>query len=79
MWVPWRKKRDVEWQLWKNENGFNDNNVTHAILMDIRAELKHLNATLDCRNFQQIPIILRGIRRKLPMPKSKKKRVDKKK
>jgi len=40
-----------------------------AILMDIRDELKRLNTLLNCPNFVEIPIILRGIRRKLPAQK----------
>ncbi len=43
--------------------------ITHvqsAILMDIRDELQHLNSILDCKNFREIPTVLRGIRRKLP-------------
>lgn len=37
-----------------------------ALLMDIRDELKSLNALLHCANFQQIPQVLRSIRRKIP-------------
>jgi hypothetical protein len=36
--------------------------VRAALLMDIRDELKRLNALLYCGNFQNIPSILRRIR-----------------
>ena len=34
-----------------------------ALLMDIRDELQHLNRTLDCPNFQNIPRTLTQIAR----------------
>jgi hypothetical protein len=34
-----------------------------AVLMDIRDELKHLNNTLDCKNFRDVPRKLELIRR----------------
>lgn len=34
-----------------------------AVLMDIRDELKRLNATLHCQNFLAIPWTLKGIER----------------
>lgn len=34
-----------------------------AVLMDIRRELRRLNAAISCQNFQAIPGHLRGIRR----------------
>ena len=37
--------------------------VNTAILMDIRDELKRLNAAIYCQNFIQIPRVLRDIRR----------------
>lgn len=40
-----------------------------AVLMDIRDELKTLNALLHCHNFTSIPTILRGIRTKIPAKK----------
>lgn len=44
-----------------------------ALLMDIRDELKALNALFRCHNFLQIPNVLRGIRAKLPTRRRKKK------
>lgn len=40
--------------------------IQTAVLMDIRDELHKLNGVFGCRNFQDIPNILRGIRRKVP-------------
>ena len=37
-----------------------------AVLMDLRDELKKLNAVLACPNFQEIPHTLKAIRAKLP-------------
>lgn len=42
-----------------------------AVLMDIRTELKQLNAVLSCSNFVRIPTTLRSIDRKLTKPKRK--------
>lgn len=44
-----------------------------AVLMDIRDELKDLNRILHCQNFLEIPHTLRGIRKKLPAPKPRRK------
>lgn len=41
------------------------------VLMDIRDELKKLNAVFGCQNFQAIPRKLDAIRRQLPTPKKK--------
>lgn len=35
--------------------------VNVALLMDIREELRRLNAVFACRNFQEVPTILRRI------------------
>ena len=58
------RHKDVSWDLpspkletWQQ--------VEAAVLMDIRDELKKLNALLHCANFVQIPATLRGIQRKL--------------
>jgi hypothetical protein len=59
--------RDWGWQLWQNDNGtFPNEQVVHALLMDIRAELKELNRTmrvLQCPNFLEIPRALKRIGR----------------
>lgn len=56
--AEWTTPDDLSWTL-----------VPIEILMDIRAELRMINATLRCPDFQGIPRTLRGIRRKLPMPR----------
>lgn len=43
-----------------------------AVLMDIRDELKKLNALLGCQNFIGIPTTLRSIRRAMPRRRVKK-------
>lgn len=43
-----------------------------TVLMDIRDELQKLNAVFSCHNFQQIPGVLRGIRRNTAKPKRRK-------
>lgn len=51
-----------------------------SLLMDLRdeaqainRELQSLNSLLQCPNFRGIPGILRGIRRKLPTPRKRRK------
>lgn len=48
-----------------------DQQVIMALLMDIREELRGLNDTLDCRNFRDIPVQLRGLRRDLRAARAK--------
>lgn len=50
-----------------------------AVMMDIRDELKKLNAVFSCHNCQNIPYTLKSILRKLPTPKPRRKRVKKQK
>ena len=45
-----------------------------AILMDIRDELKQLNALLGCSNFRAIPRVLRTIYRNTAKPRQKARR-----
>lgn len=59
---------DTDWDLKPNrvEGGtsyYSQEHVTQAILMDIRKELRRLNTLLGCRNFIDIPVTLRAIRR----------------
>lgn len=44
-----------------------------ALLMDIREELRALNALLSCPNFTSIPASLRAIRRNTAKPRPKRK------
>ena len=39
--------------------------INTGLLMDLRDELKQLNAVFDCTNFQSIPRELRAIKREL--------------
>lgn len=50
---------------------YSNSTIQLALLMDIRDELQQLNRLLGCDNFQAIPDILRGIRRKLPQKRRK--------
>lgn len=43
-----------------------------AVLMDIRAELRGINETLDCRNTRDIPVRLKAIDRRLKAMEPKK-------
>lgn len=68
-----RRHKDVQW-LVADENGVVYNGVnaaTLAVLMDLRDELKRLNAVLTCPNFIGIPAILRQIRTNTSLPKKK--------
>lgn len=40
-----------------------------AVLMDIRAELRRLNAIFHCQNFLEVPTILRDIRKQTKKPR----------
>jgi hypothetical protein len=63
------RHKDVDWTLPDKLATWDQ--VNTSILLDIRDELKSLNALLHCQNFQQIPQVLRGIRRKIPTPRRK--------
>lgn len=55
------RRKDVDWNL--GEGTATWDQVKVAVMMDIRDELKRLNTLLHCSNFQQIPRVLRSIRR----------------
>lgn len=56
--------RDTDWTIRQNDDGtFGSEQVNRAILLDIRAELKLLNAHFRCYNFVRIPMILDAIAR----------------
>ena len=69
------RHKDEHWNLpegtpnGKGGTSHSWNSIGVAVLMDIRDELKRLNATLDCRNFQQIPATLRKVARNTEKPK----------
>lgn len=64
------RHKDADWNLPEKLQAWDQ--VQVAVLMDIRDELKKMNGILNCTNFLDIPRILRGIRRKLPEPKRRK-------
>lgn len=48
--------KDMNWTFQKQlGGGYSDAHATMALLMDIRAELKQLNAVFACANFQAVP------------------------
>lgn len=68
--------KDREWNLPDpKENGiWTWQHIEIAVAMDIRDELKKLNALLSCHNFVAIPHTLKGIRAKLPTKRRKKRK-----
>jgi hypothetical protein len=52
--MPWesrQKNRDIDWQIYRNDdNTYPANSVDRAIMLDIREELKKLNAVMQCPN-----------------------------
>ena len=67
-----RARKNTEWQT--PATNLEWQHVQVELLMDLRDELQHLNRILDCRNFQEIPAVLRGISRKLPARKAAKRK-----
>lgn len=68
------RRKDVEWSItdaagmvptWER--------VGIAVLMDIRDELKRLNAAIYCQNFLAIPHTLKRISHNTAKPKAKRK------
>lgn len=57
----------VEWETPKDH--FHWDHVAIEVLMDIRAELRRLNALLHCGNFTAIPHILRDIKTAASRPR----------
>ncbi len=56
--------KDRDWVFHKQVNGhYSDTHCAMALLMDIRDELKKLNALFHCPNFTAIPQNLNAIRR----------------
>jgi hypothetical protein len=64
---------DTTWSIWQNENGtYPVDQVKLVLLLDIREELKKLNATLRCQETQRIPRYLRRIANNTAKPRPKK-------
>jgi hypothetical protein len=68
-----RQIANIDWSVVDKDGNITWERVTIAVLMDIRAELQKLNRVMQCHNTQDIPTILRGIRRNTTKPKRKKK------
>lgn len=64
-----RRRANVTWEIPQN---FTWEHVQVELLMDIRQELRELNALLHCSNFTGIPTTLRCISRKIPSRRNKK-------
>lgn len=57
-----KRFKDQNWTIPQSDSGtVSWDGVTVAILMDIRDELKKLNALLHCSNFVTIPTIMREV------------------
>lgn len=54
---------DRDWNLENERGGIPWDRVPMALLMDIRRELRALNALLRCSNFTGIPGTLRAIKK----------------
>ena len=64
--------KNIGWKLSDEHGQIPDwERVQVAVLMDIRDELKNLNALLHCKNFQDIPGILRQLQMNTRKPKRK--------
>lgn len=67
------RHKDASWTL--SDRVLSWEEVNTAVLMDIRDELKTLNAVLRCPNFMEIPRTLRTIRANTSKPKRRKLRI----
>lgn len=69
--------KDSDWALPRSDSGHIDSwqLAQIAVLMDIRDELKQLNRVFGCRNFLELPQIVRQI--KANTAKSKRKKATK--
>ena len=74
------RQKDTNWNIPTDANGTASNEFARlAVLMDIRDELKKLNALLNCKNFTRIPIALGYIEENTRPPRPPKKKPIKKK
>lgn len=55
--------RHTNWTINQQGGNWSFEAATLAVLMDLRDELKTLNRVFACPNFQQVPRVLRDIRR----------------
>lgn len=62
--ISYNTVKDTDWQIYQTDEGkYNNEQVSHALLMDIRGQLQRLNMLLHCQNFQDIPAKLERIAR----------------
>lgn len=67
-----KRHKDAQWHVADDAGRVTQwDQVQVAILMDLRDELKKLNAVFSCHNFLEVPQILREIRRNTRKPKKK--------
>ena len=56
------RPRNVDWAVWQSSDGkYDSDSVQRAILLDIREELRTLTKLLNCKNFVEVPAILRRV------------------
>ena len=67
-----RRHKDVDWTMPDRMSDGTWEQVGIIVLMDIRDELKLLNAMLRCPNFQQIPAKLEAIKKNTSKPRERK-------
>ena len=61
--------KDFEWTIERLGAGATAQGAQLTVLMDLRDELKRLNGLLFCRNFVDLPRVLRAIRKNTTRPK----------
>ena len=56
------RPRNANWAVWQDSDGkYASDDVQRAILLDIREELRTLTGLLNCKNFREVPTILRRV------------------
>lgn len=74
--VPHESAKDLNWNLVGTAKpiALATDQATLAVLMDIRRELKKLNAVFACPNAQRIPFVLDQIQKNTRKPAKKKRK-----
>lgn len=65
------RRKNVAWPVPRNDGTVGTDDMSLAVLMDIRDELQTLNRLLACPNFVGIPATLRRIDRNTAKPRKK--------
>jgi hypothetical protein len=77
---PDTRHKDAAWIVTNSEGQVVSwEQVQVAVLMDLRDELKRLNALLHCSNFTAIPNILRAVRSNTAKPRKPARRARRRK